>query len=379
MNQLLSHNRTFLKYQPSNAKTISWLSFRTNSSFHKSIVSLPNSPPLHLSTYLTPVKMPPKPTFDYYEELQIKESASAKEITAAFHRLALKHHPDRNPGNQQQATASFQRIQEAYETLSGPAKRDHYDEIAPPPPPQPSSPTGKKPHNKKDDYWTYSQKHEKFFNSEFSEGDLGFSYYFGHLPKKTTPSKDSGPQFEHQPPRCDAFERDAIKTQRWRDVLAEMYENKTREDEVKRGVYLKNRQKMNTPTEKVAPHLKSEKRIQEEIWMEKGAEIKESKTEICLHSHMCRKFYTPSDFECVNCGNTSGIWAHECPYCSDIICTACYDTYMWRRASQSLNRQYATVTRMSAGQKVPHDAGGPSRRGRPISQCSCSGHGSESE
>ena len=65
---------------------------------------------------------------DYYEVLGVQKSASADEIKQAFRRLALKHHPDRNPTNKDEARERFKEISEAYEVLSDPQKQAAYDQ-----------------------------------------------------------------------------------------------------------------------------------------------------------------------------------------------------------------------------------------------------------
>ncbi|HOZ08594.1 MAG TPA: J domain-containing protein, partial [candidate division Zixibacteria bacterium] len=65
---------------------------------------------------------------DYYDILGVKEDASPEEIKKAFRKLAMKYHPDRNPGNAQ-AEARFKEISEANETLSDPKKRAEYDTL----------------------------------------------------------------------------------------------------------------------------------------------------------------------------------------------------------------------------------------------------------
>ena len=63
---------------------------------------------------------------DYYEVLGVNRDASADEIKKAFRRVAMKHHPDRNPDNKQ-AEEKFKEAQEAYEILSDDEKRSNFD------------------------------------------------------------------------------------------------------------------------------------------------------------------------------------------------------------------------------------------------------------
>jgi DnaJ-class molecular chaperone len=63
---------------------------------------------------------------NFYETLEIPETANPDEIKKAFRRLSLKYHPDKNPGNSD-VIHTFQKIGEAYETLGDPAKKQEYD------------------------------------------------------------------------------------------------------------------------------------------------------------------------------------------------------------------------------------------------------------
>ena len=65
---------------------------------------------------------------DYYEVLGVGRRASAGEIKAAFRKLALQHHPDRNPGDRE-AETRFKEINEAYEVLKDDQKRAAYDQL----------------------------------------------------------------------------------------------------------------------------------------------------------------------------------------------------------------------------------------------------------
>lgn len=63
---------------------------------------------------------------DYYRILGVPRNATQEEIKVAFRKLALKYHPDRNPGNPE-AEAKFKEINEAYDVLSNEEKRRIYD------------------------------------------------------------------------------------------------------------------------------------------------------------------------------------------------------------------------------------------------------------
>lgn len=63
---------------------------------------------------------------DYYEILGVKRSASSEEIKKAYRKVALKYHPDKNPGNLA-AEEKFKEAAEAYEVLNNAKKRQQYD------------------------------------------------------------------------------------------------------------------------------------------------------------------------------------------------------------------------------------------------------------
>ena len=65
---------------------------------------------------------------DYYEVLGVERGASDDEIKKSYRKLALKYHPDRNPGDEA-AEASFKEAAEAYEVLSDTQKRQTYDQF----------------------------------------------------------------------------------------------------------------------------------------------------------------------------------------------------------------------------------------------------------
>ena len=64
---------------------------------------------------------------DYYEVLGVEKKASEDEIKRAYRRMAIKYHPDKNPGDKE-AEAKFKECAEAYEVLSDAEKRKQYDQ-----------------------------------------------------------------------------------------------------------------------------------------------------------------------------------------------------------------------------------------------------------
>jgi len=64
---------------------------------------------------------------DYYEVLGVAREASDQEIKSAYRRLAMQHHPDRNPDDKEQSEEKFKEITEAYSILADSQKRAAYD------------------------------------------------------------------------------------------------------------------------------------------------------------------------------------------------------------------------------------------------------------
>lgn len=350
---------------------------------------------------IPPIKIAQNPTvaFDYYEELQVAPTASLRELTATYHRLARLHHPDRSPRNEEQATSSFQRLQQAYETLSDAAKRAHYDKLHPRPPAVPSSspPTShknkrfttsdddglgvgddderKKRIRKNDDESKGAGEsfNDELSENEFSAGDFGFSRHFPNVPpiRSATAGSSRAPPSQHteslRPQQqgfndnyVAAFNRDVLKSKKWRNKLAARFEVEYRQQNEEKAPcppqFIKKRAEFAAIQTMIAL-LMQEQEAQEQLWRDCMAnataavgttttttsknEKKKNKHHqaSCLHSYLCTKLQKADNFKCVACEGADSMWVYQCPYCNSVLCVSCCDKFMMCRTIEDMSRQ----------------------------------------
>jgi len=64
---------------------------------------------------------------DYYQVLGVPRDTTEQQVKKAYRKLAMKYHPDRNPGNEKWANEKFKEVNEAFSVLGDPEKRRQYD------------------------------------------------------------------------------------------------------------------------------------------------------------------------------------------------------------------------------------------------------------
>lgn len=115
---------------------------------------------------------------DYYELLGVSKTATDEELKKAYRRLAKKYHPDANPDNKKEAEAKFKEVNEAYEVLSNPQKRQMYDQYGTADPQAGFGGAGG-PFGGQNGYYSYTTSGFDGFDVGDIFGDLGDLFGFG--------------------------------------------------------------------------------------------------------------------------------------------------------------------------------------------------------
>ena len=129
---------------------------------------------------------------DYYEILGVDKNATDDELKKAYRKLAKKYHPDANPDNKKEAEAKFKEVNEAYETLSNPQKRQMYDQFGTADPNGFGSAGG--PFGGQNGYYSYSSSGFDGFSDFGDLGDIFSSFFGGGFSAKGSSRANQGPK-----------------------------------------------------------------------------------------------------------------------------------------------------------------------------------------
>ncbi|KAI5864832.1 DnaJ-domain-containing protein [Durotheca rogersii] len=254
---------------------------------------------------------------NHYRTLEVDRAASQQELTASYRRLALIHHPDKNPDNLQEATVKFQQIQQAYDTLSDPVERSRYDARACRGSDDAFPPASQQPGYDFFDvarfyYWQdlFSNLEHNFYPFPDEQVSFAFGCSYG--------CGQSGFGRREQAARKEA---ETAREVREREEAAQ---KKARADARKAEEEAKAQER--------AKRQKREQLEQEAYWDAANALTREERVAACLHSEFCIKTTQRQKFKCSVCRVRRGLISFECPYCSLLICQQCVGQFAQRRA-----------------------------------------------
>ncbi|KAI1378599.1 DnaJ-domain-containing protein [Hypoxylon crocopeplum] len=268
------------------------------------------------------------PNLDHYSTLEVERTATQQELTASYRRLALIHHPDKNPDNVEAATAAFQKIQQAYETLSDSAKRSGYDARTSKGPKR--APPGSSNARDREPFTHHAPPMADFFRAGPMFG-FGFGYHYtGQSSYESREEAEREYEFQERAARRAAWERERTE---WKWANEQRRARDKAEAEAKKAKNeAKKAEKEAKSTEKDNQRA-TEKKKQEAHWEMLNARTRNEKLAACLHSEFCTKAQQRQKFKCGACHVKRGITSFECPHCSLSICQQCVIDFAKKRAA----------------------------------------------
>ncbi|KAK9776396.1 putative Chaperone protein DnaJ [Seiridium cardinale] len=276
------------------------------------------------------------PSFNYYEELEVSQTASREEIVAAYRRLAMVHHPDKNHGDAETATAKFQRLGEAYEVLSEAEQRAHYDRFI-------GISTSNSASSSTEDNFFGGRFDSGFYHGPGTENDDGtfdiqvdpdVYMHFTDLPQRSEAPglfeylRDMARHAELAAVarQAEAQAQEAARAELMRQ--AEEARQKKSRERAQRQEEKKAREEAEAG-ERAAQQKKDEQQFeedrkkQEELWEQEEATTPEEKQVICLHVKFWTKIKQDQKLKCGSCHKKRGGFGFKCPYCEVLVCQSC--------------------------------------------------------
>ncbi|KAF2105878.1 hypothetical protein BDV96DRAFT_694575 [Lophiotrema nucula] len=283
-------------------------------------------------------------SFDYHAELEVSPTATKEEIRQAYFRLALIHHPDKNPGNVAEATAKFQRLQTAYEQLQNPPTRRQTG-AAPAARPQTHRHSYHYDESDSDDYddfWSDEEDEPYFdvprYHSYGSSGPSGSYTYYSY------------DYYE------ELFESYLADRRRWEQERSARGEAAAREREARHRYEEQQRQAKRAAKEAARQaELEAEQREreagiaaerakQDDVWTKAGAVTKDEKLRACLHSDYCKTDKQEKKAKCSACKKNAGVRPFECPHCASFLCHQCQTRFSKRREKAAVSQPESAAT-----------------------------------
>jgi len=175
---------------------------------------------------------------DLYEVLGISRDATPAQVKKAYRKLAMKHHPDKNPNNREEAEVLFKEVAEAFEILSDPEKRQVYDTVGSRGFESDSDPSGGHSTNI-DPHELFSQFFQGFgrggvFGGNFEGGDP-----FGNFVRANGFPRSGS----HSPPHFQKSARPRIVSVKLQCTLEELYHGAKKRMKVQRSSFSPNLQR----------------------------------------------------------------------------------------------------------------------------------------
>lgn len=235
-------------------------------------------------------------SYDYYEELGVSKTATDQEIKESYRRLAILHHPDKNIEATESATAKFQRIVNAYDTLKDKASRMEYDAGSH------DSQAQTKTRDQSGHRWSYQDEDSSDSNDD-DGGPLPSAFFYLNM-----------------------FARFLQEQKRWSEAQGEAQraaeraeERRRRERERKEAL----RQEKAQAESQLNQRQSAELVFLERYWARLGAVTADEKIAACLHSEHSEERHQGKKFACGSCGLKKGFYGTECPFCLRIFCGPC--------------------------------------------------------
>ncbi|TGJ81833.1 hypothetical protein E0Z10_g6944 [Xylaria hypoxylon] len=257
---------------------------------------------------------------DHYAVLGIQEAATDEEIATAYRRLAMIHHPDRNPDNTVGATERFQKIQLAYEVLSNHSERRRYD-------------TSQNTTFPSEDVYVVDVHSDRYEDNTVYGELIYWANVVGRLWAMHHQSQEQSSSRARARAEAQAQARDrAEEMYRLQEIRKRREREKATMRELRRATREEHQASMMALRNAT---FDRETQMQKVRWLRAGAVTQNEKFSACLHSGFCAIIRQQKKLKCDACGVRRRMTAFECPHCAHYLCLLCVANFTEKRAEAS--------------------------------------------